>query len=294
MPLVTINDLLNGPAEEISPFLVKASNLCGTLEDYLTSNRPPDHARPSGIHASEISGCERKIVYNLINTEKRDLIDPKWKKRFDIGHHIHEKFQREFAYIAHRMGLKPVQNWHITFESEVKIAPDLQPMANQWSIHSHCDGVFVIRERWDGPAVLRIALEIKSESPTQYELLMKKAKPKPDHIEQAHVYMACLDIPLTWFLYYNKGNQNYTGSDASFLIPFDPVLWKELESRFERAHNAAANALTDSGKLIEENLPPRTESVKCEFCSFSWTCQPTYLNKRNNRPMFQVIRGPNG
>ena len=292
MRLATIDDLLQG-GPDVEELVQKARTLCSTCENYLAENQPPDHERPSGIHASEISGCERKIVYNLIGMEKRDLIDPKWKRRFSIGHHIHDKFQSEFQYIAKAMGLNPLQDWHITFEKEAPIRPSLQAMANEWTIYSHCDGIFTIRERPGGPVVLRVILEIKSESPAQYELLMKKAKPKPDHIEQAHVYMACLDIPLTGFLYYNKGNQNYTGTDSSFLIRFDPVLWKTLEDRFRRVHDAAAAALTLEGEVIEENLPPRTESVKCEFCQFSWTCNPTYLNGKP-RATWQAVRGPNG
>lgn len=290
--LVTINDLLSGPPETVEKLVKKASSLSSACEEYLEENQPPDHPRPAGIHASEISGCERKIVYNIIGVEKRNLVDPKWKRRFSIGHHIHEKFQREFQYIAHRMGLNPAQDWHISFEPEVPINPRLQPIAREWGIYSHCDGVFVIRERWDGPAILRVVLEIKSESPNQYELLMKKAKPKPDHIEQAHVYMACLDIPLTWFLYYNKGNQNYTGTDASFLIRFDPALWGTLVERFRRAHDGAAAAVGRDGELVEEKLPERTESVKCEFCAFSWTCKPAHLNAAR-KPTWKAVRGPN-
>lgn len=291
MPLTTISDLLNGPPDEIEGLVKKATNLSDVYENFLEASPGDTHTRVPGIHASEISGCERRIVYSLIGTERQELSGVAWRRRFRIGHAIHEMFQRDFQRMAHAMGLNAVQNWHISFEPELTIAPKFQALAKEWSIFSHCDGVFVIRERWDGPAILRVALEIKTKSPLSYADLMKKALPEPDHVEQAHVYMACLDVPLIWFLYYNKGNQNNTGSDASFLLRFDPVLWATLEARFRRAHDAAAAAVTLDGRFVEEAMPPRTKSVKCEFCAFSWTCKPPWLNGVR-KPGWQALRGP--
>lgn len=291
MRLTTISDLLSGPTDEVEGLVRKASSLCDVYENFLTASPGDTHARVPGIHASEISGCERRIVYSLIGMERRELSGQAWRRRFRIGHSIHEMFQRDFQNMARQMGLSEVQDWHISFEPELTIAPQYQAMAREWSIFSHCDGVFTVRERWDGPAVLRVALEIKTKSPNQYELLMKKAAPDPDHVEQAHVYMACLDTPLCWFLYYNKGNQNYTGTDSSFLIRFDPILWANLEARFRRAHDAAGATVTLDGNFIEENLPRREESVKCEFCAFSWTCKPARLNG-TRRTTWQALRGP--
>jgi hypothetical protein len=293
MPLATINDLLTSAPDEVEGLIKKASALCDVYETHLAEDAGDAHLRVPGIHASEVSGCGRRIVYSLIGMERRELLTaPVWRRRFRIGHAVHEMFQRDFKRMARAMGISGVQDWHISFEEEVPIAPRFQAMAHEWSIYSHCDGVFTIRERWDGPVVLRVLLEIKTKSPAQYELLMKKAHPELDHVEQAHVYMACLDVPMTWFLYYNKGNQNYTGTDIpGFLIRFDPLLWATLEERFRRAHDAAAAAVPLAGQLLESNLPPREESVKCDFCAFSWTCKPARLNGAR-KPAWQALRGP--
>jgi hypothetical protein len=302
MTLLTLNDLLSNPPELTEPLVAKAKGLCNVYEDVLSTMPDDTHGRAPGLHASEISGCERRIVYSLIGMkreERNTAVIPSpiekakalnWKKRFKIGHAVHEMFQKDFHKMARAMNIKGYENWHISFEDEVPIAPHYQDLAKKWFIWSHCDGVFVIRERWDGPAILRIALEIKTESPAQWE---KLKGPKANHIEQAHVYMACLDVPLTWFLYYNKGNQNYTSTDSSYLIKFDPEVWRKLEAKFERMHEHAANVFDSQGNFIEANLPPREESVVCEFCAFSDTCSPAYLNKNNRRPTWQAIRGPN-
>lgn len=294
MPLATLNDLLTGDPHEVEGLIKKASSLGDVYETYLDEDPGDTHTRAPGIHASEVSGCGRRIVYSLIGMERRELSGRAWRRRFKIGHAVHEMFQRDFKRMARALGIRDTQAWHISFEEEVPISPRLQAMAREWGIQSHCDGVFTIRERWDGPVLLRVLLEIKTKSPTQYDLLMKKAQPEPDHIEQAHVYMACLDVPLTWFLYYNKGNQNYTGTDIpGFLIRFDPLLWGALEARFRRAHDATAAAVPLDGQLLEGNLPPREESIKCDFCAFSWTCKPARLNNAR-KPAWQALRGPNG
>ena len=292
MPLATIHDLLTGAPEELEVLVKKASSLYDVYENHLASDPGDAHTRLPGIHASEMSGCERRIVYSLIGMERRELSGAQWRRRFRIGHAIHEMFQRDFHRMARQMGLSAVQDWHISFDHELPISPCLQALAKEWSIFSHCDGVFTIRERWDGPVVLRVVLEIKTKSPAEYDKLMKRAHPDPEHIEQAHLYMACLDVPMTWFLYYNKGNQNYTGTDSNFLIRFDPALWATLEARFRRAHNAAGDAVALDGRLIEENLPQREESVKCQFCAFAWACKPPSLNAVKKQG-WQALRGPN-
>ena len=261
--LLTIKDLLETPEEELEPLLTKAKGISQRFEEYLAEDRGDSHTRHPGIHASEVSGCQRKVVYSLLGEKRVEKIENRWKKRFKIGHAIHEMFQKDFA----RMSEK--SNYVITFQDEVKIYPSpAQVAAAEWQIYSSCDGIFTIRETWDGPAIVRCGLEIKSASPDDFE---KIREPKPEHVEQAHVYMACLDIPVMWFLYYNKGNQNYTSSDnPSFFIRFNPKKWEELKTRFEKAHTHVHNG----------DLPDRQESVGCEFCAFSWTCQPKYLQNK--------------
>lgn len=261
MPLLTISDLLAG-GPDVEHLLGRASMLSTMYENWLGTADGGESSRAPGIHASEISGCERRVVYSILG-EKRSggNVDATWRKRFKIGHAVHAMLQSDFAKMAVDSGFA------ITFQEELSVAPWLQPIAAKWDIYSHCDGLFTVRETWQGPALLRVALEIKTASPAEYE---KLNKPKPEHIEQAHVYMACLDVPMTWLLYWNKGNQNYTGTDApNFLVKFDPKLWAELETRFERVHVAAATG----------QLPEREEGVRCEFCAFAHVCQPTYLRK---------------
>ncbi len=272
MPLLTIADL-NQPEGALAPFLACAAGLSAAYESFLDEEiKQNGKNRPSGIHASEVSGCPRKVVYSLRGERREPRAPPRWRRRFALGHAIHKMFQDDFERMARR------SNFAYSFEPEVPISPEHgQVQAGMWDIHSHCDGVFTVRDGPFGPALVRVALEIKS---TSADLVEKMQEPDPEHVEQAHVYMACLNGPRAWILYFNKGNQNYTPSDnRRFLVRFNPAIWGGLEKRFEAAHAHAATG----------TLPDRVESVVCEFCPFAWTCQPTILV---NKAPAQVHKPP--
>jgi len=260
MPLVKINDL-NGPKEEVEDFVDRATMISQQYDDFLEMDEGDGHLRAPGIHASEISDCERRMVYNVLGTTHKSKIRKTWRQRFEVGKALHAMLQRDFLRMAmNSRGL-------ITFDYEVPIGPQYQKIAKELNIHSSCDGVFTFRDDPFGPAVLRVGLEIKTESPDGYD---KLNSPRAKHIEQAHVYMKALDLPLLWFLYFNKGNQNNTSSMAPFLIRFNPELWAVLETRCRRVLSA----------VQRNELPERQEGLHCEFCPFSHVCQPAYLNKK--------------
>lgn len=262
MPLLKIQDLLEGDPKEVAALLGQAALLSQQFDEHLRNKSQGGEKRAPGLHASEIHGCERRIVYSLLGYPRReDNVDVTWRKRFMMGHAVHDMLQKEFYRWASS------SRYRITFEAEMAIQPAMGGAAAKWDIQSHCDGMFVVRDEWDSSAAFRMLLEIKTASPTEFAAL---TKPKPEHIEQAHVYMACLDVPMVWLLYWNKGNQNTTGTDnPKFLVQFSPRVWASLEERFEKVHQAAAL----------EQLPERTESVVCSFCAFAHECKPTIVNK---------------
>lgn len=252
MPLLKIGDIPCELAQKTAEGLSRAYDEFVENEDGGRSSRKP------GIHASEL-GCPRKVVYSLLGTEKHGKIKRFWRQRFQFGKYAHQMIQDDFARMA------AASNGAMTFEAEVPISGDLQELAREFSLESACDGVFTFFDKFSAP-FLRIGLEIKTESPSEYE---KLTAPKPDHVRQAHVYMKVLDLPMMWFMYINKGNQNNTASVKPFLVDFDPTIWAGLELEFrDRLEEAALG-----------QLPEGKESIVCEFCSYAWTCQPAILNK---------------
>lgn len=285
MPLATIGDL-NGPPEEVNRMVDIARKLSMMYDDFLTDFPSDAHERKPGIHASELNGCLRKAYYSLIDTPKKEKIAAQWRKRFEVGHALHHMVQTHFKKMtvvenAKRLADKVAleNGWFVTFEPEVEVTPSKQPIAARYRIQSSCDGVFTFYEYESGPVMLRIGLEIKTESPDGYA---KLTEPKTEHVEQVHLYMGPLDLPLLWFFYLNKGNQNNTPSTSPWLLPFNPTVWAKIEGRMQQVLQAEAS----------RTEPNRTEGVGCDFCPYGWTCKPMYLERKN--PKFLTVRRPGG
>lgn len=272
MPLTSIADL-NQPIEVLQPYMDLAKTLSKLYDRFLEEwEEDPSHRAP-GIHASELNKCVRETYYSVIGLEKQNSTSVNMRRRFHMGHAIHEMVQRELHKMAAKLQAQEIaaQNgWFLQFEDEVKVSPKHQALAAKYKIMSSCDGIFTFRELENGDPVLRVGLEIKSENPDGYEKLQA---PKKEHIEQMHIYMACLDLPLVWFFYMNKGNQNTTPSSAPWLLPFDPAVWQKLETRAQEvlSHEEAGTE------------PRREEGHHCSFCPYSYKCQPSSLLKRNQK-----------
>lgn len=238
------------------------NSLSRKYDEYMGEEKD-DHVRAAGVHASELNTCKRQVVYSLHQTTKHAKIQVESRKRFKMGHAIHHMLQSDFA----KMATGP-----ISFQEEVKVHGT--PLAMQYYIESSCDGVFHIKNE---EVDVRIGIEIKSISPNDFASL---TGPQQKHIEQAHVYMACLDLPLMWFIYWNKGNQNYTPMIAPWLITFNPMIWEGLK---DRAVECLADA--EAGRL-----PDREEGFHCSWCSYSWTCEPKKNGGRKSPLMSQLLR----
>lgn len=218
-----------------------------------------ERPRPAGIHASEVSKCMRRMAYTITGTERVRKVPAVWYRRLRAGQMSHDMLQEQLAAWAKRIG---ADHGTVTFEAEVPIHPGIGGLAAKWNIYSHADGVISL-------GGYKVVVEIKSKSDGEYS---KMTKPEVDHVEQAHVYMACLGVQHTWFIYYNKSNQNYTAPEPPYFIDFDPKVWASLEERFEKV----------LATIAEGNLPQRTEGIYCEFCSYGHTCEPQYLLRKRS------------
>lgn len=275
MPLLTIADL-DQPRTVLAPYIQQAQQLRRIYHEYILNNQDDSYTytvevfgskgRAPGIHGSESSGCLRVPVYSLMNTERRPSPDPDLNMlmRFDLGKAVHAMLQQAWHRIAEK------SQGRILFEDEVVLSPDLQQQAEEWNIHSSCDGKITLCDENLEPQV-RVGLEIKTESDGQYE---KLKEPRDKHREQTNLYMAVLDLPLMWTWYYNKSNSSTTDSAPPWLYQFDKKMWEERqEMRFAKMHHMAETA----------SLPERTEGFECGWCPFAWTCQPPKRQPKNAR-----------
>lgn len=275
MYLASINGMLEETAERIANFTAMASDLSDLYDVFIRSDEDDvsfiagwnsTKGRSDGIHASEMSSdCRRPVYYSMKGVQRTDKeLDPFWKKRFRVGHTYHAMVQEDWRRLCEKSG------GMMRFEREVRIDPSLQKIAQEYNIKSSCDGVISFCDVPHGPAIIRVALEIKTESPAEFE---KLKEPKMQHRRQTCVYMKCLDTPLCYTQYVNKGNQNIKPSKHPYLFQFDFDLWGKIEQETK-----------DVTRLVAINeVPPRVEGLGCEFCGFSNTCQPEYLEKKKKR-----------
>jgi len=228
----------------------------------ITVNIGGSKSRAPGLHASELCGCLRQSAYSLLGTEKQadeENSDTNMLMRFDVGHMLHALLQDDFQ----RMCL--LMDGRLVFEDEVRINTQTCDVAARYQIASSTDGIFTFYDEQDNP-YLRVALEIKTKSGPQYE---KLNKPEEEHIMQGTLYQKCHDVPLIWYLYYNKSNSNYTPPLFPWLIPFKDAEWNRVESRAKQVH-----ALVQQG-----TLPEREEGMPCSWCSYAKLCEPSYNHK---------------
>jgi hypothetical protein len=288
MPLARIEDL-NGPPDEVAFRIEQAKKLSDLYDEFIAFDQDDVHERPPGIHASELYPCIRKAVYSCMGTPKKNKVSKFWKQRFKVGQAIHTMLQRDFHTMAKQDAVDAAKTFasivaermrcRMEFEDEVPVSPKHQAIAAYYSLYSHCDGIFSFFDLETDERVLRIGLEAKSKSMPEYE---KLKVPEHQHIRQGHIYMATLDLPLMWFMYMNKSNQNNTNSKAPWLMVWQPEIWAEVEERCRRILTLAGN----------RDLPPREESVICQFCPWSYTCQPPSLRDDTTKQRIHVLRGP--
>lgn len=261
MRLTSIADLKVPGSQALEQLAYTLTKLYDDFLDDFPENGPE---REAGIHATELNTCLRQVVYTIFNTPKQAKIDAMWRKKFEVGHAIHNMIQSHFKMMA------DASNGRMTFDSEVRCQET--PLGRELCLCSSCDGIFTFWE--NGSPILRVSLEIKSKSPEEYK---KLKKPEQKHVEQSHLYMACLDVPLTWVLYWDKGSEHYTPSLSPYLIRFDPSIWARL---LDRAHTALDFA--NDGKL-----PDPEPCFECKWCPYAYTCNPP--NVRHNRVNMPIL-----
>lgn len=289
MRLVTIEDLRR-PAEQLEALIKQAQGLADLFDEFIRQDSETysytvtDHGeatRAVGIHASEMSKCQRRLVYGIMGTPRKTdpkAIDPNMKLRFRTGTAIHHMLQSDFRRMAAWYTKRyQSQGYALSFTEELSVRPDLQQLAAEWNIHSSCDGCFTFwvwntySNTWE--PYLRVGVEIKTSSAPTYE---SRRKPDHDHTEQTCLYQACLDLPLIWVLYYNKSNSNFTTPRAPWLFKFDEHLWKnELEKRFADSHQKASARV----------LPDRVIGKHCDWCPFAHECKPPSKRGSSGAPV---------
>lgn len=204
-----------------------------------------------------------RVPYYLLAEE---YIEPRLQMIFDMGHAWHDVIQG----YGKRGAWGPKKNYH----EEVAIDPDasgvdgdiINSMAELYWIKGAVDAVispYYLEVPGMGKVAIRVIHEYKTINSNGYS---KLTKPKPDHMWQASIYSAVLDIPIVVYIYTNKDNCQM----ADFPVAFDHGLWQTIEAKIRKVqHLVNTNSVPDWSETSAVKNPR-----ECAGCGYLKLCQP--------------------
>lgn len=238
MKLATVLRRLAKPAEERDPD--RPFNLLEEWFEFLVTPDAREQRATGSFSPSQLETCPRAQAYNYLQAPVNDVkLEPRLIITFELGNHIHDRFQWMFSKMAKRKG------WE--FIPEMRMLRTLNP----WFISARTDGMFVLDDN------LKELIEIKSIHKAGFDRLYDA--PLYEHQAQGNVYMKLLKCPRIHFVYVCKDNSQV----KVFAVPFDKELFNTQVVRIERILL----------RLQERRLPKRiTPDCKDPKCKFNEVC----------------------
>lgn len=236
-------------------------NITNAIDEYIES--VTDDRKPDGrYHPSSMHLCDRQVIYEVRGTPVTNPVDKKSKRRFYVGHRLHEIVQRAIE------SMKGVTDVHLEFEVD---APDE-------NIKGHGDALIETDEdEW-------WIVEAKSTK----KIAAKFGLPKPHHIRQAKDY--------AWAVKHTGVYVEVTPGTVTFLPPQGDRVkgiiliyldkeeletWEysfEYEDSWDDEMVEKLDAL-DAYRNDPASLPPRlplnksgTKQWPCNYCPFKDQC----------------------
>lgn len=238
------------------------SKLISSLEQGILDANVVKQESPTMFRASSIGGCDRKQVYKLLGIEEDDISTDSFMI-MNVGTIYHTLIQ---GYLKDCLE---------SLEERVYFHPEL--------LSGSYDGILKGELFPDGK---RRLLEVKTTGYEHYERLCKMPKMLSNKYKiQATMYMECLGIEETVFLFINrnvalreefkKENPDQHPFLLEIIYKKDPAMVAKLH---EKIHNN--KSLIDNyrerlalGPVSEDEmfefLPPRETQNDCNYCSFN-------------------------
>ena len=276
--LTKIADLEDPDARELLWNVTVVSRLDAFLEEKNTPRLP----RRGTFTASDLGswdgnsfcgdykvGCARKLWYrHRGEVEQRSNIAPTLRRRLDLGTAGHEMLDGYFEKIAEESGGSE------EFVPEHQINPEdgTSEVAWEWGIIVRVDGVYSIH--LSDPVHIRFCLEFKTETEQNFQKVLKK--PKPEHVTQLMVGMACWDLPAGVLVYINLNS----GAMVEHRVLFDQNHWNAVTEKMRYVRKYSINNIE----------PNREDGFHCKYCKYKWVCAPPSKKKRK----VHTIRMPGG
>ena len=226
--------------------------------DSITDEREPD----GKLHPSSMFGCLRQVVYSQRGTPQSEELDAASKRRFYIGHRLHEVAQRAVE----------------SYGEVAEFYPEFMVDVPEYQILGHGDILVKLKNgKW-------IVVELKSIR----KAAMKFGMPKEHHVDQAIVYawaahdhgLKALDAmgvekeipPLgddligVIIVYIEKEDLDI----AEFPLVYKPAWKTRVIERW-----AAVKVYMDDPESLPSRLPLLKSGKKpwpCNYCAFTDKC----------------------
>ena len=228
-----------------------------TYIDSVTEEREPDGM----IHPSSASMCARRVVYSARSDGTPEELDTKTKRKFYIGHRLHEIVQR-------------------AIEADLTIEhyyPEATFSHTERGIKGAADAVFQVDGKW-------YILEVKSISKGS---LRYGGMPKEHHQTQAEIYALCAEEVGFDYTDHLVGGQVWhdvvTISGIKYVyLEKENLEVYEYDEKFTEARRARITEyVTRLQQYIEDGtaLPARLQLTKagkkpwpCNYCPFAEPC----------------------
>lgn len=233
------------------------------------------------IHASTIHKCLKYIWYSCSGYADQGIsnIPPEGRLVFDHGHALHHMLQS--------YGKRGAWSAPLDYQSELVILPNEQEAldkkahvleeAIKYRIRSSVDAVIwkylVPNVRGLGDVYVRLIHEYKSIGPgrpkkdgTLFGGFADLKGPKVEHKQQGIIYSHCLNIPITVFIYYNKGNDQM----IDFPVPYDLMTWNYVKGRINKILDYVDREIMPPWEYSSAVL----NSTECGSCDYLKICNP--------------------
>jgi CRISPR/Cas system-associated exonuclease Cas4 (RecB family) len=233
-------------------------DLAGAYKTYLAKIHSIE-SRPGVFHPSALGMCGRHNVYEYLGYDyDAKYPDTRVAEIFFLGQKIHEFLQERITDLK-QVGFTQFRALH-----EVPSAKD-DFLLRKFGLGGTSDTLLEISLGKDSQ---RGVIEFKSIGAEGFKEVKSANTPKPQHLEQIHIYMYRFNCPVGWVWYYGKN------TSESHVIPvvFDDTVFHEALDKV-----LSWKAAADSGKL-----PDREESwFGCRDCKYRNVCKPSILRRKS-------------
>lgn len=233
-------------------------NMRGTWDNNLPTFSP-----------SGVSECERGLAFKILKADQDEQIMEPYQRRWvKNGSAIHERTQKDFAYMEKYMKDAPfhimrTKEGKFAWERNTRTVKQFTHNGQTFQIYGMCDGML-----WDNVREKRIGYDFKTKSTTIAVIGDYKMKaPQENNLAQMVAYSLLFEVDEFFIHYESLAKDSWSkGKEArSDIRVFHVTITEEMKTALL---DKLAGIVTD----LENNELPNPDFDKCMFCKYRQIC----------------------